>query len=85
MEVSLILLPVGVGWGHLWGFGDLPNSGSGRAARYEALERTFVRKSLKVDGRSLTTIMPREDGPKAVVRVSKDTVPASLSIYTFSF
>ena len=57
------------------GGGVLPRSESGRAAKYEALERTFVRKSLKVEGRSLTTMMPKEDGPKALVRVSKDTVP----------
>lgn len=65
--------------------GDLPSSGSGRAARYEALERTFARRSVKVEGRSLTRMMPREDGPKALVRVSKDTVPAWLSVYYFLF
>lgn len=30
-------------------------------------------------------MMPREDGPKALVRVSKDTVPAWVSIYSFYF
>jgi hypothetical protein len=30
-------------------------------------------------------MMPREDGPKALVRVSKDTVPAWLSVYSLLF
>ena len=65
------------------GYGGLPSSESGRAAKYEALDRTFARRSLKVEGRSLTTMIPREDGPKASVSVSKDTVPAWLSIYYY--
>lgn len=57
----------------------LPSSDGGRAAKYEALERTCARSWIKRSGRSLTMMIPREDGPKASVRVSKETVPGSIS------
>lgn len=56
----------------------VPSSVSGRAARYEALERTCARSWVKRSGRSLTMMMPREDGPKASVSVSKETVPVHI-------
>ena len=62
----------------LWYEWDLPSSASGSAARYEALERTCARNWMNSCGRSLTTMMPSEDGPKASVSVSKETVPVQL-------
>lgn len=47
----------------------------GSEARYEALERTWARRWGKVGGRFLTRIMPREEGPKASVRVEGGMVP----------
>lgn len=53
----------------------IPSSESGKAARYEAFERTRARSCVKRSGRSLTMMIPKEDGPKASVSVSKETVP----------
>lgn len=58
----------------------IPSSAGGRAATREALERAVARRSRKRAGRSLTTMMPSEEGPKASVKVSKDTDP--LALYT---
>lgn len=53
----------------------LPRSDFGSAARYDACERTCARSWAKCSGRSFTIMMPREEGPKASVRVWKETVP----------
>lgn len=57
--------------------GNVPRSFSGRAARREELVRTSVRSWAKCGGRSFTTMIPREDGPNASVKVSKETVPTT--------
>lgn len=63
----------------------LPSSDDGRAAKYEALERTCARSWVKRSGRSLTMMIPREDGPKASVRVSKETVPGCISEHSMIY
>ena len=60
---------------------DTPSSSSGRAARYDALERTCARRRANSEGRSLTTIIPKDEGPKASVRVSNETVPVFHQYY----
>lgn len=55
---------------------DVPSSSSERAARYEAPDRTSARNCWNLASRSLTIMIPNEDGPKASVRVSKETEPA---------
>lgn len=60
---------------------DIPSSSSGRAARYDALERTCARRRANSEGRSLTTIIPKDEGPKASVRVSNETVPVFHQYY----
>lgn len=54
---------------------DGPSSAAGRAARYEELERTWARSWMNFSGKSLTIIIPRDEGPNASVRVSNETVP----------
>ena len=49
-------------------------AGLGSAARWDEEVRTRVRRAGKVGGRSVTTRMPREEGPKAERRVEKGTV-----------
>ena len=53
----------------------MPKSSSGRAARYEELDKTLARRYLNCGGRSLTMIIPRDEGPNASVRVSEVTEP----------
>ena len=48
--------------------------GEGRAARCEELAKTRERRVGKLGGRSVTTRMPREEGPNAERRVGKGTV-----------
>jgi len=48
--------------------------GEGRAARCEELAKTRERRVGKLGGRSVTTRMPREEGPNAERRVEKGTV-----------
>ena len=57
----------------------VPSSSSGRAARYEALDRTSARSCWNLASRPLIMIMPNEDGPKASVRVLEETEPARAS------
>lgn len=58
---------------------DVLSSDSGREARWDALERTRLRRWMKFSGRSFTMIMPSEEGPKASVSMSKETVPWLIS------
>jgi hypothetical protein len=48
--------------------------GEGSAARCEELANTRERRVGKLGGRSVTTRMPREEGPNAERRVEKGTV-----------
>ena len=53
---------------------------SGNAARRDELESTELRTDGNCEGRSFTTSMPRESGPKASRREEKGTVPALRSL-----
>lgn len=55
----------------------IPNSSGDSDATYDALESAWARRLLNSAGRSFTTIIPNEAGPKASERVSKETVPIS--------
>lgn len=61
----------------------IPSSSSGNAARKDALERTCARRDLNCAGRSLTMMIPSEEGPNAEVRVSEVMVPLFVIIIYF--
>ena len=57
----------------------VPNSPSESPARYDALESTRDRSSWNLGSRSFTTIIPRDEGPKASASRSKETEPGDES------
>lgn len=61
----------------------VPNSSGDSDATYDALESAWALRSLNLAGRSFTTIIPNDAGPKASERVSNETVPVLLLEDTF--
>ena len=57
----------------------VPNSPSGKFARWDEYDNSVRRSSANSDGRSLTTRIPSEDGPNASSRASKETVPVAIA------
>jgi hypothetical protein len=54
---------------------DIPSSAWGRLAKYEEYDSRAFLMVTNSDGRSRTTMIPRESGPKASSRASEGTEP----------